>query len=219
MELTKFWTILSSNGIILEVEQLRQIERFAKELVYWNEKVNLISRKDINNLLEKHILHSLSILKFIDIPRKAKCLDLGTGGGLPGIPLKIARPDISMLLIDSISKKMKITNILAQHTGLKNIEGVCCRAEDFSKNKNNWARFDVVLSRGVAKIGTIVSWVKNLVKQSGKIVLYKGGNLSNEIQMAKKMFPNLNVEEKIINLIGYDEFGKEQKKIVTCWFQ
>ncbi len=219
MELTEFWTILSSNGIILEVEQLRQIERFAKELIYWNEKVNLISRKDIENLLEKHILHSLSVLKLINIPRKARCLDVGTGGGLPGIPLKIVRPDISMLLMDSIAKKMKITNMLAQHTGLKNIEVICCRAEDFSKNKNNWARFDVVLSRGVAKIGTIVSWVKNLVKQNGKIVLYKGGDLSYEIEMAKKMFPNLNVEERIINLIGYDDFEKEQKKIVTCWFQ
>lgn len=219
MELTEFWTILSCNGIILEVEQLRQIERFAKELTYWNEKVNLISRKDIDNLLENHILHSLSALRFIDIPRKAKCLDVGTGGGLPGIPLKIARPDVSMLLMDSIAKKINITNMLAQHTGLKNIEGICRRVEDFSKDKNNWARFDVVLSRGVAKIVTIVSWVKNLVKQNGKIVLYKGGDLSYEIEMAEKMFSNLKVEERLINLIGYDGFEKEQKKIVICWFQ
>ncbi|MGB9912782.1 MAG: 16S rRNA (guanine(527)-N(7))-methyltransferase RsmG, partial [Candidatus Kapaibacteriota bacterium] len=119
MELTEFWTILSANGIILEVEQLKQIERFVKELTYWNDKINLISRKDIDNILENHILHSLSILKYVEIPQKANTLDVGTGGGLPGIPLKIARPDINMILIDSIAKKIKITDMLAKHTGLR----------------------------------------------------------------------------------------------------
>ncbi len=218
MELTEFWTILSYNGIILEVEQLRQIERFADELTYWNNKVNLISRKDIENIIENHILHSLSVLKFVNIPKKGMCLDVGTGGGLPGIPLKIARPDILMLLVDSIAKKVKITNMLARHTGLKNIEGICRRVEDFSKEKNNFARFDVVLSRGVGKLATVVSWVKNIVKQGGKIVLYKGGNLNSEIEVAKKTFPNIKIEERLINLVGYDKFEKEEKKIVVCWF-
>ncbi|MFN3269245.1 MAG: 16S rRNA (guanine(527)-N(7))-methyltransferase RsmG, partial [Candidatus Kapaibacteriota bacterium] len=191
MELTEFWTILSANGIILEVEQLKLIERYVKELTYWNEKVNLVSRKDIQNVLENHILHSLSILKYVDIPKKARCIDVGTGGGLPGIPLKIARPDITMILIDSIAKKVKITEMLAKHTELRNFEAICARAEEFAKDKNNFARFDVVLSRGVGKIATIVAWVKNTLRNNGQIVLLKGGDLTEEINEAKKMFSNL----------------------------
>lgn len=218
MELTEFWTILSANGIILETEQLEQIKRYERELKYWNDKVNLISRKDIENLLENHILHSLSALKFIDIPKKANCIDVGTGGGLPGIPIKIARPDINMILLDSISKKVKITDMLAKHTGLRNIQAICSRAEEFAKDKNNWSRFDVVFSRGVAKISTIVAWIKNLLKKDAKIVLYKGGNLLDEIADTKKMFPKIEINEILIDLVGYDKFKKDEKKIIVCKF-
>jgi len=218
MLLTEFWTILSANGIILEVEQLKQIERYAKELTYWNEKVNLVSRKDIDNLLENHILHSLSILKYVEIPQKANCIDIGTGGGLPGIPIKIARHDINMVLLDSIAKKIKITEMLAKHTGLRNIQAVCMRAEEFAKIKNNWARFDVVFSRGVAKLKTNIAWVKNLLKPGGKIVLLKGGDLTEEIEDAKKMFPNIEIKEFLIDLVGYEKFKNEDKKVLICQF-
>lgn len=219
MELTEFWTILSANGIILEVEQLKQIERYVKELTYWNERVNLVSRKDIDNILENHILHSLSILKYVDIPKKSCCVDVGTGGGLPGIPLKIARPDITMILIDSIAKKIKITDMLAKHTGLRNIEAICARAENFAKDKNNFARFDVVFSRGVGKIATVVAWIKNILKDNGKIVFLKGGDLSEEVEDAKKMFPKLEINEFLIDLVGYEKFKKEEKKIIICNFK
>jgi 16S rRNA (guanine527-N7)-methyltransferase len=218
MLLTELWTILSANGIILEVEQLKQIERYTKELTYWNEKVNLVSRKDIDNLLENHILHSLSILKYVEIPQKANCIDIGTGGGLPGIPIKIARHDINMVLLDSIAKKIKITEMLAKHTGLRNIQAVCMRAEEFAKIKNNWARFDVVFSRGVAKLKTNIAWVKNLLKPGGKIVLLKGGDLKEEIEDAKKMFPNMEIKEFLIDLVGYEKFKNEDKKVLICQF-
>ncbi|MFN3781735.1 MAG: 16S rRNA (guanine(527)-N(7))-methyltransferase RsmG [Candidatus Kapaibacteriota bacterium] len=218
MELTEFWTILSANGIILDVEQLKLIERYSKELSYWNEKVNLISRKDIDNILENHILHSLCVLKYVDIPKKAQCIDIGTGGGLPGIPIKIARPDVKMLLLDSIAKKIKITAMLAQHTTLRGIEAVCKRAEEFAKEKNNFKRFDVVFARGVAKIKTIVIWVKQMMKSDGKIVLLKGGDLRDEIEDAKKLFKNLELEEILIDMVGYEKFKKEEKKIILCKF-
>ncbi|MFN3306349.1 MAG: 16S rRNA (guanine(527)-N(7))-methyltransferase RsmG [Candidatus Kapaibacteriota bacterium] len=218
MELTEFWTILSANGIILDVEQLKLIERYSKELSYWNEKVNLISRKDIDNILENHILHSLCVLKYVDIPKKAKCIDIGTGGGLPGIPIKIARPDVKMLLLDSIAKKIKITAMFAQHTTLRGIEAVCKRAEEFAKEKNNFKRFDVVFARGVAKIKTIVIWIKQMMKSDGKIVLLKGGNLKDEIEDAKKLFKNLELEEILIDMVGYEKFKKEEKKIILCKF-
>ncbi len=218
MELTEFWTILSANGIILDVEQLKLIERYSKELSYWNEKVNLISRKDIDNFLENHILHSLCVLKYVDIPKKAQCIDIGTGGGLPGIPIKIARPDVKMLLLDSIAKKIKITAMLAKHTSLRGIEAVCKRAEEFAKEKNNYKRFDVVFARSVAKIKTVVIWVKEMLKTDGKIVFLKGGNLKDEIEDAKKLYENLELDEILIDLIGYEKFKKEEKKIIICKF-
>ncbi|MCX7908003.1 MAG: 16S rRNA (guanine(527)-N(7))-methyltransferase RsmG [Ignavibacteria bacterium] len=216
MELTEFWTILSANGIILEVEQLQLIERYQRELIYWNNKVNLISRKDTENVLENHILHSMSILKYVPIPQNAVCIDVGTGGGLPGIPIKIARIDLRMTLLDSVAKKIKITDLLAKHTGLKNITTICARAEEFAQNKNNFAQFDVVFARGVAKIGTIVAWVKNLLKENGKIVLLKGGDLNSEIRDAKKMFPKIEINEILIDLFGYERFKKDEKKVLVC---
>ncbi len=218
MELTEFWTILSANGIILEPEQLVIIERYAKELTYWNEKVNLISRKDIENLLEQHILHSISCLKFVEISHKARCIDVGSGGGLPGIPIKIARPDVYMILVDSIAKKIKITSMLAKHTNLRNIEAICSRVEDLAKDKSYAHKFDFAFARGVSKIKQIIEWVKPIIKPDGKIVLFKGGNLQNEIDEATKKFKNLKVSEKLMELVGYEKFAKDEKKIVVCQF-
>jgi len=219
MEITEFWTILSANGIILEPEQLKLIERYVQELSYWNERVNLISRKDTENILENHILHSLSLLKYVEIPKKARCIDVGTGGGLPGIPIKIARTDLFMTLLDSIKKKIKITEMLAKHTGLRNINAICMRAEDFARIKNNFATFDVVISRAVGKIGTVIAWTKDILKSGGLLVFLKGGNLEEEKENAKKMFKNLLIEEYLIDLVGYEKFKKDEKKVVICKFQ
>lgn len=218
LELTEFWTILSSNGIILEPEQLRSIERYAEELKYWNKLINLISRKDIDNILENHILHSISVLKFVNIQNKSKCLDVGTGGGLPGIPLKIVRPDLKMILLDSIAKKVKVTQMLASHTGLKGIEVFCSRAEDLAKDPKYMSTFDFIFARSVAKIATFLTWVHPLLKPNGRIVFFKGGDLGKEIQQAKKIFSNLKLQEVLIHLVGYDKFEKEEKKIVICQF-
>ncbi len=219
MEITEFWTILSANSIILEKDQLKLIERYVNELIYWNEKVNLISRKDATNLLEHHILHCLSILKYVEIPQKTRCLDVGTGGGLPGIPIKIARPDLYMTLIDSIKKKVKITEMLAKHTGLRNINVVCNRVEEFAKDKNNFSIFDVVFSRAVGKIATVVVWTKNILKPNGIIVFLKGGDLKDEIEDARKMFINIEINEHLIDLVGYERFKKDEKKIILCKFK
>lgn len=218
MELTEFWTILSANSIILEPQQLRAIVRYKEELIYWNERINLISRKDIDNLLENHILHSISTLKFVEFPKKVRCLDIGTGGGLPGIPLKIVRPDLQMVLVDSIGKKVKITQMLAKHTGLRGIDVIQSRAEDLKTDDKYKSMFDFVLSRAVGKISIVVSWVKPLLKSNGKIVFYKGGDLTKEINEAKKIFANLKLQESLIRLVGYKKFEEEDKKIVVCQF-
>jgi len=214
MDLTEFWTIASGNGIVLDKEQLERIERFAKELVYWNKQVNLISRKDEENVLENHILHSISLLKYLEIPPKSRCLDIGTGGGLPGIPIAIATGNISMLLIDSIAKKIKITNMLAKHTGLRNIEAICMRVENLAQNDKYLEHFDFVFARAVTKISDLLTWSIPIAKKNAIFVFYKGGDISEELSVAKKKFPSLSFSVIDIDFFGYPKFKEDEKKIV-----
>ncbi|MBI5323916.1 MAG: 16S rRNA (guanine(527)-N(7))-methyltransferase RsmG [Ignavibacteriae bacterium] len=218
MDIVEFWTICSANGIVLSKEQIKQIERYRDELVYWNEKVNLISRKDIENLLEYHILHSLSVLKYLSLPVKSKCLDIGTGGGLPGIPIAIANPEVKMLLIDSIGKKIKIADMLANHSGNKYIKAMNARVEDLANKKEYNTYFDFVFARAVTDAEQIVQWSKKIINHHGKIVLFKGGDLSSEIDELKKSFPKIIIKEQLISFIGFDKFEKENKKLLVCWF-
>lgn len=218
MDIVEFWTICSANGVVLSLEQIRQIERYRDELVYWNEKVNLISRKDIENVLQNHILHSLSVLKYVNLSLKSRCLDLGTGGGLPGIPISIANPEARMLLVDSITKKIKITDMLAKHTGNKYIKTMNVRVEDFAHNKEHNSYFDFVFARAISDAEQIVKWTKTLLKQNGKIVLFKGGDLSGEIEKLKKSFPKIKIKIHNISLIGYEKFEQEEKRLLVCNF-
>jgi 16S rRNA G527 N7-methylase RsmG len=117
--LVDLWTMLSANGIALSKEQMDVLDRYQRDLRYWNERVNMISRKDADNIWDRHIVHSLSLLKYVSLAPKARVLDVGTGGGLPGIPLKIARPDLRVTMVDSIAKKMKMVEMFAKHTELK----------------------------------------------------------------------------------------------------
>ena len=218
MELLEFWTICSSNGIILEKSHLDALERYHKELLYWNEKINLISRRDEENLWEHHILHSLAPFKYIDFKPKAKCIDIGTGGGLPGIPICIARPDMKMVLCDSIAKKIKMTQMFAQHSGCRFMEAVCARAEELYEKPSMAGSFDYVFSRAVAKISDLVNWSQRLVKKNASIVLFKGGDIESEIETALERYPNLQITEVLIKFVGYDWFEKQAKKLVICTF-
>lgn len=218
MDILKLWTICASNQIVLVKEQMDQLQRFADELRYWNEKVNMISRQDIDNIFERHILHSLSILKYIDIPDKAKCLDIGTGGGLPGLPLKIARPEIDMLMIDSIGKKIKVVEMFAKHTELRKVNAMKVRAEDLATDKNMNQYFGFIFSRAVARITMLISWSKPMLKPGGKYIFLKGGDLNDEIIEAKSDFKSLSIQEIDIDILGYDWFKIEGKKLLICTF-
>lgn len=219
VDLTLFWTICSSNGIVLEKEQLDKIERYRGELAYWNKRVNLISRKEEDLLLEKHVLHSLAALKYVEIKPKSRCLDVGTGGGLPGIPIAIALPSIKMTLVDSIRKKTKIVELLADHAATKNMNVVTARAEELVSKPEVAGGFDFIFARAAAKIQSVVAWTKKTLKPRGKYVLHKGGDLSEEIAAAKKMFPTMEIEVRDIDMVGADWFKKDEKKIVICSFK
>ncbi len=165
----------------------KQINQFAalKDLyAEWNQKINIISRKDIDNFYLHHVLHSLSIATQFDFTAGYEIMDLGSGGGFPGIPLAIFFPDVHFHLVDSINKKLKVAGAVAEAIGLRNITAEHTRAEDIHNKK-----FDVVVSRAVAPLKDLWHWSKPLLKKkpvnkpkklTGLICL-KGGDLTNEI--------------------------------------
>ena len=143
-----------------QLDQLKALEALYKE---WNEKINVISRKDIDGLYEKHVLHSLSIAAVFEFQPGSEVLDLGTGGGFPGIPLAIYYPDIKFHLADSIAKKLKVVDAIASEIGLKNVTTQHTRAEEIRNRK-----FDFVVSRAVAPLKDLWKWSKAVLsRESG----------------------------------------------------
>lgn len=162
-----------------QVRQLSQLESLYTE---WNEKINVISRKDIDALYEKHILHSLSIAAICNFHKGASVVDIGTGGGFPGIPLSIMFPDVSFTLCDSIGKKIKVVNEVIAATGLQNAKGVHARVEQLNQS------FDFAVSRAVAPLGELWKWIKPALRKgrmsdefANGLICLKGGDLKEEI--------------------------------------
>ena len=162
-------------------EQNQQFEKLAQLYTEWNEKINVISRKDMDGLYEKHILHSLGIAKVMPFADGTKVLDIGTGGGFPGIPLAILFPEVSFTLIDSIGKKIKVVEAVSEGLGLKNVTAVHGRAEKLKE------KFHFVVSRAVTQMPEFLRWLKGKFekeqfneKHNGVLYL-KGGDLAEEL--------------------------------------
>lgn len=218
MKKVDFWTACSANGIMVDLPELERLERYHNELRYWNAKVNLISRKDEQNIWERHILHSLALLKYVRFPDRARVLDVGTGGGLPGIPLKCVRTDLKMTLADSIAKKVKATSMFAQHTQLKDVRAITARVEELADDPHYRKAFDVIVSRAVARVSALMTWVTPLMKPGGYCVFLKGGDLTEELNDARADHPGLQIEVIDIDLFGVPSFKADAKKIVRCWY-
>ena len=200
-------TIIQKYFNDLTIEQLSQ---FAKlELLYkdWNSKINVISRKDINELYLRHVLHSLSIAKLISFKDDTCILDVGTGGGFPGIPLAILFPNCKFHLVDSIQKKITVVNNVVKELDLKNVKTSCSRVETISE------KYDFVVSRAVTNMKDFVSWIKFKINKNSfndfkNGVLYlKGGDLEDEL----KSFKNVKTFE-LSEIFNEDFFI--QKKVV-----
>lgn len=191
----------------VSVIQIKQFEQLLPLYQYWNEQINVISRKDIETLYERHVLHSLGIAKFIALKEHTKVLDVGTGGGFPGIPLAIFFPNVHFHLIDSIGKKIKVVEEVTKKLQLVNVTFEQTRAENVTD------KYDFVVSRAVTQMPIFIKWVQNkiLFEQKNYIdngILYlKGGDLSEELKTIKN--------KRIIELSDYfkEEFF-DTKKLV-----
>jgi len=159
--------------------QLQQLAALKELYTEWNEKINVISRKDMDNFYEHHVLHSLAITTQFDFAPDMQVMDLGSGGGFPGIPLAIFFPETQFHLVDSINKKLKVVNEVVAAIGLQNVTTQHCRAEEIKNRK-----FDVVVSRAVAPLKDLWWWSKPLLKKGSKpsgLICLKGGDLAKEI--------------------------------------
>lgn len=165
--------------------QEKQLQQLLPLYTEWNSKINVISRKDIDNLYLHHVLHSLSIAKWIEFSDSSLIMDIGSGGGFPGLPLAILFPNVQFHLVDSIGKKLKVVDEIAQTIGLSNIKTFHNRAE------NVRTKYDFILCRAVAPLPTILSWIRNSVLQKQKnaipngLIALKGGHIDEEIKSLK----------------------------------
>ena len=192
----------------LSSPQIKHFEALYDLYTDWNAKINVISRKDIQNLYVHHVLHSLSIAKFIKFTPGTQILDVGTGGGFPGIPLAIFFPELKFVMIDSIGKKIKVVNEVAQALSLQNVEAIHQRIQDETR------KYDFVVSRAVMPLGELEKLVrKNIssVQQNALpngLICLKGGDLTAELKPYKKIVD-------VITLTDYfsEEFF-ETKKLV-----
>lgn len=170
----------------LSAEQMRQFDALQELYTHWNSQINVISRKDTENFYERHVLHALAIAKVIRFVPGTKLLDIGTGGGFPGIPLAILFPECDFLLVDSIGKKIKVVNEVASALGLKNVRGLHARAEQVEE------QFDFVISRAVTAMPVFINWTKGKFLKADRnafkngILYLKGGDLIEEMAPVKK---------------------------------
>jgi 16S rRNA (guanine527-N7)-methyltransferase len=190
--------------------QLQQLGALKELYAEWNEKINVISRKDMDNFYEHHVLHSLAITTQFEFTKGMQVMDLGAGGGFPGVPLAIFFPDTQFHLVDSINKKLKVVSEVAAAIGLKNLTTQHTRAEDIKDRK-----FDVVVSRAVAPLKDLWFWSKPLLRKENQprgLICLKGGDLSQEIAESncrpriweiEKVFPEPFFKDKYLLQVAF----------------
>ncbi len=220
--------VLESNELQPDDQQISSLREYVVALKEWNSKINLISRTDIENVWSAHILHSLSLILEVDIPAGCRILDIGTGGGLPGIPLAIMRPDIEFVLLDSIQKKVLAVSDMISRIPISNVSTVRGRTEELKNDARFSRSFDVAVARAVAPLDQLVVWAKPFLRSSSMsmvlrrsgtterlpaILALKGGDLNGEIEVVKTKH---RTSVKLINLSfkGIHEAGLDDKRIV-----
>jgi 16S rRNA (guanine527-N7)-methyltransferase len=191
--------------------KIPEFQKYESALLDWNIKINLVSRK--TESIEEHILNSIFFLKKIDISNIFSLADIGTGGGFPGIPLKILYPNIRVTLVDSIRKKITALEDIIKQLGIDGIEAVCSRAEDLGKRKEFRRSFEAVTAKAVAPLDKLYEWSKDLLADNGKMIFIKGGDTEGELLELKKHSDKITIEE--VRFQFDTAYPIEDKKVIT----
>lgn len=165
--------------------QLKQFEDYYRILIEWNHVMNLTAITEYEEAVEKHFIDSLSIINAVDFSEIFNIIDIGTGAGFPGIPLKIAFPDINITLLDSLNKRVKFLNEVIEQLGLNNINAIHGRAEDYAKQKEYREQYDLCVSRAVANLSTLSEYCLPYVKINGLFIPYKSGDIDVELEKSE----------------------------------
>ena len=200
--MSKYFDLLKRYHTEISPEKLKIYKSLYDIYNEKNKKVNLISRKDFENFYLHHIIHSLSITKFELIKKENKIIDLGTGGGLPGIPLAIYYNNKKFILVDSIRKKISTVDEIIKELNVKNISTINNRVENLNINA------DIIICRSVSSIENIIKWTKGILNKEGKLILLKGGNVNKELKNISSSFTIYNLDDI------YSEDYFNDKKII-----
>jgi 16S rRNA (guanine527-N7)-methyltransferase len=228
--------ICRNNGLLIGPGQINLLQQYVELLDDWNRRVNLISRRDMQNIWSSHILHSLAPWFHLYLPARSEVLDMGSGGGLPGVPLAILRSDLMVTLLDSTQKKTRALTDITSQLGLSNVNVLTGRAEEVGRREGDTLRFTAVLARAVAPLVKLIQWAELfLVKDSDRTVVpdahemiaqgrrllaapcllaWKGGDLENELRVAAKRFRNANIQLLDLDFREGHKLSLDEKRIV-----
>lgn len=199
--------------------QREQIEKLSPLYREWNAKINVISRKDEDNIYLHHILHSLAVAKYLKEHIPSTVMDVGCGGGFPGIPLAILYPKTNFILVDSIGKKIKVAQSIAEEIGLKNVTALHSRAEEVNlKEYTQTGKVELVVSRAVTSLDNFIPWVKG--KYTKGIICLKGGNIQDEINLCSqrlKIAPSHFFYKDITDWFNEDYFQEKKVLYSNCY--
>ena len=198
----------------LKIKDKNVYEKFLqynKLLMEWNSKINLISRS--SESIEAQVLNSIFFLKSYPVTAGSGIVDVGTGGGFPGIPLKILDDSLGVVMLDSILKKTTAVSEIINNLGLNNTSALCGRAETISREPSYIKKFDIVTAKSVATLDKLYGWTKNFLNENGKMIFIKGGDISEEIVLLKRKYRNILVE--VIEYRFAKVYGIEDKKIAV----